>query len=308
MIRPGGWGILRGMDTEPSRDKLCAIVTSYQPGAGFELHCETLLQQFQRLVVVDDGSAPCPLPSPSSLACAAGFHWLAHSNNRGLAAALNTGLNQARALGCTWVVLLDQDTAPLPDMLDGLLAAWARCPGSKVMVGANYWNAHRNGPFLRLSPDADPLERKTLITAGTLMPLAAVDEIGLFREDYFIDSVDHEYSLRARQHGWRLFITAPVLARQTIGGPRSDRPWSRFTAFDHAPLRKYYIARNTVYTARLYARQEPTWALRQAWRLAGDLASLLLFERHKWIRLRAFLRGLLDGFMGRLGPRDARLT
>lgn len=292
------------MDIAPTRDNVCAIVTCYQPGPGFELHCEKLLRQFRRLVVVDDGSASCPLPSPSPLLAADGFRWLQHSSNRGLAAALNTGLDGARALGCAWVVLLDQDTVPLPEMLDGLLDAWARCPGPRVMVGANYWNAHRDGPFLTLPQNSAPVERKTLITAGTLMPLALADHIGAFREDYFIDSVDHEYSLRARRHGWRLFITAPVLCRQSIGASQRKRPWSRLTSFDHTPLRKYYIARNTVYTACLYARLEPAWALRQAWRLCGDLASLLLFERHKWARLRAFVRGLIDGFAGHLGRRD----
>ena len=254
-------------------------------------------------MVVDDGSASCPLPSPSPLLAVEGFHFLRHTQNRGLAAALNTGLACARALECTWVVLLDQDTVPQPEMLDGLLDAWAKCPGTRVVVGANYWNEHRDAPFLSLSPNAAPIERKTLITAGTLMPLALADEIGAFREDYFIDSVDHEYSLRARQHGWRLFISSPVLCRQSIGGLQQKRPWSRLTSFDHAPLRKYYIARNTVYTARLYARREPAWALRQGWRLCGDLASLLLFERDKRARLHAFVRGLADGFKGRLGPR-----
>jgi rhamnosyltransferase len=291
------------MDIAPTRDNLCAIVTSHQPGPGFELHCEKLLRQFRRLVVVDDGSAPCPLPSPSPLRTTEGFRWLQHSSNRGLAAALNTGLDGAKALGCSWVVLFDQDTVPLPEMLDGLLDAWARCPGPRVVVGANYWNEHRDAPFLSLSSNAAPVERKTLITAGTLMPLALADEIGTFREDYFIDSVDHEYSLRARQHGWRLFITATVLCRQSIGGLHRKRPWSRLTSFDHAPLRKYYIARNTVYTARLYARREPAWALRQGWRLCGDLVSLLLFERDKSARLQAFVRGLADGITGRLGPR-----
>lgn len=292
------------MNIAPARDNVCAIVTSYQPGPDFELHCENLLRQFQRLVVVDDGSAPCPLPSPSRLRATEGFYWLQHAHNRGLAAALNTGLGQARALGCAWVVLLDQDTTPLPEMLEGLLAAWGRCPGPRVVIGANYWNAHRDAPFLRLAADTAPPERKTLITAGTLMPLALTDEIGPFREDYFIDSVDHEYSLRARQHGWRLFITAAVLCRQTIGRSQHKRAWSRLSSPDHIPLRKYYIARNAIYTACLYARHEPVWALRQGWRLCGDLASLLLFERDKWARFCAFARGLVDGFAGRLGPRE----
>jgi rhamnosyltransferase len=291
------------MDIAPTRENLCAIVTSHEPGPSFERHCEKLLHQFRHLIVVDDGSALCPLPSPSPLLAVEGFHFLRHEQNRGLAAALNTGLACAKALGYAWVVLLDQDTDPLPEMLDGLLDAWARCTSSRVVIGANYWNEHRDAPFLSLSSNAPPVERKTLITAGTLMPLALADEVGTFREDYFIDSVDHEYSLRARQHGWRLFITAPVLCRQSIGGSHRKRPWSRLTSFDHSPLRKYYIARNTVYTARLYACREPAWALRQGWRLCGDLASLLLFERDKWARLRAFVSGLADGLKGRLGPR-----
>lgn len=288
------------MNTAPVREGICALVASFRPGAGFESHCRELLAQFRFLVVVDDGSPCSPLPTTSPLHSVPGFRMVYHAQNRGLAAALNTGLVAARELGCSWVVLLDQDTVPYPNLLQGLLDTWHQCPGPRIIVGANYWNSHRARAYLRRKTGAPPIPRKTLITAGTLLPIAITDEIGNFREDYVIDSVDHEFSLRARRAGWQLFMTSAVLCHQSIGG--DGRRQNPFASFDHSPLRKYYIARNTVFTARLYARGEPTWALRQAWRLCGDLVSLLFFERERGRRLRAFLGGLRDGLAGRLGP------
>lgn len=70
--------------------------------------------------------------------------------------------------------------------------------GTQVLIGGNYWNTHAQRHFLHARRALLFRERKTLITSGMLIPLSLFGKIGMFREDYFIDSVDHEFCLRAR--------------------------------------------------------------------------------------------------------------
>jgi len=135
------------------------------------------------------------------------------------------------------------------------------------------------------------------------LPLSLARKLRGFKEELFIDSVDHEFCLRARAHGCKVLITCEALMEQSIGMSLGNKGWlSKFSSFNHSPKRKYFIARNTLSTARTYLFREPLWSLRQFWRLAFDFASIILFEQNKIEKSRAFLVGVLHGLTGRLGP------
>jgi len=135
-----------------------------------------------------------------------------------------------------------------------------------------------------------------------LVPLSLFKAIGLFREDYFIDSVDHEFCLRARAHGCRILISCRPVMEHNIGAHVVNASRLRqFMSFNHSPARKYFIARNTIATVKLYFFQEPLWSMRQGWRLLSDFASILLFENEKLKKAEAFMVGAIHGIIGRTG-------
>ena len=200
----------------------------------------------------------------------------------------------------------DQDTRICAEFFSGLLEVYRNCGGDDVLIGSNYKESNRKKPFIRRKAgDAGAIynERKTLITSGALVPLRIFDKIGPFRDDYFIDSVDHEFSLRARAHGYRLLISCRPLMEHRIGNFVEHRRNLRLLlSFHHSARRKYYIARNTVFTASRYFLREPAWGVRQGWRLLSDLASIILLEDDKARKIRAFLTGIGHGMRGKLGP------
>src|SRR4030095_5315976 len=61
------------------------------------------------------------------------------------------------------------------------------------------------------------IERRTVITSGTLLSLNAYDAIGRFRDDFFIDGIDHEYCLRARAKRYRILLMLAPLLVHSIG-------------------------------------------------------------------------------------------
>ena len=85
-------------------------------------------------------------------------------------------------------------------------------------------------------------------------------------------------------------------------GAANGQRQHRLMSFNHSARRKYFIARNTVTTAKSYLFQEPAWSARQGWRLAMDLTSIILFETNKTKKSRAFLTGMFHGIIGKMGP------
>lgn len=288
----------------PTAAGCCAIVVTFNPDAEFRQRILQVSSQFPLIFIVDNGSNDIARAMLKLVASDPKIKLIANSSNLGIAEALNQGMKLGLESGFDWAVTLDQDTVVFPDLLETLLGVHAACGYEKLLIGGNYLNINKNRHFVDYADgDTGFLERKTLITAGTLVPLQASIHLGGFREDYFIDSVDHEFCLRARAHGFRILISRKPVMSQHIGAKMEVTSWwSKFASFNHSAIRKYYIARNTLVTARAYLFREPTWSLRQVWRLLSDFASIILFESDKYRKSRAFLSGLWDGARNKMGP------
>ncbi len=278
-------------------------MVTYNPDREFEHRVTTVLGQFPKVFIVDNASGAEAQSMLQAVAMHPKVQLVSNPENLGIAQALNQGLALAIEDGFSWCVTLDQDTMVFDSMLEVLLSVYSDCGREKILVGGNYLNVNKRKNFIDCKGGEKSFrERKTLITSGTLMPLAAAVQMGGFRDDYFIDSVDHEFCLRARDNGFKIVISCEPVMSQSIGSKMEVTPWlSRFASFNHSPMRKYYIARNTLVTARDYCFREPAWAARQAWRLVSDFASILLFESEKSTKAKSFLKGILHGLAGKMG-------
>lgn len=288
----------------PTALSTCAIVVTYNPDVEFGVRVGQVSAQFPRVIIIDNGSETESCKTLLKLVDDSKLKIVCNPTNLGIAEALNQGIAQALLEGFDWGVTLDQDTQVFPDLLETLIDVHTRTRLESVIVGGNYRNINKQKNFIDCDAGTKPFrDCKTLITAGTLIPLRMARRIGGFRADYFIDSVDHEFCLRARANGFRIVISCKPVMSQNIGsGIVNASVFSRFASFNHAPVRKYYIARNTLVTARDYFFREPVWACRQVWRLLSDFASIILFENGKRRKIKAFMMGIAHGLVRKMGP------
>ncbi len=293
-----------GPDTAPeASESVCAIVVAYFPDEEFGERLQKLLSQVAQIVVVDNTPGQHALPDLENLVRdRAPLHLIKNQCNAGISVALNQGLEQALKLGCKWILTLDQDTQCCADMVGTLLKVSKACVPKPAVIGGNYLDPRNKRAKVPVSESGDFLEQKTVITSGSLIDAGLAEAIGGFREDYFIDQVDHEFCLRVRAHGHKVVISRKPVMAHSVGGPGGVRLPFLGVLPNHPPLRKYYIARNTVVTVADYWRREPEWCLRRLVRLLLGLGEMALLEEHRFSKVRAFAAGVADGLHRRMGP------
>ena len=281
---------------------VCAAVVTYFPDTGLKTRLDALLPQVDFLTVVDNTPAGANeqrledlLPKDERICV------LQNGVNLGVAAALNQGLAQALEKDCGWLLTLDQDSFCYPDMVKTLLRVRDSCKPIPVVIGGNYVDTRNKRAKVSVGSEDEFLEQKTVITSGCLVNVSFAKIIKGFREDYFIDQLDHEFCLRARQQGGRIVISRKPVMEHCVG--EAGGVWVPFLGYlpNHAPLRKYYVARNSLVTIAKYWRSEPDWCLRRLIRLFMGLVGMIILEKHGFAKARAFFAGVADYCRGNMG-------
>ena len=245
-----------------------------------------------------------------------------NTSNLGLGAAHNKGIQLARDGKFSHVLLLDQDSVPMNGMVERLVDASLRKSAKTPVsaVGVTYLNADNGSEsfFVRFGPlkfrrlycaDRDEdgcIEADFLISSGSLISLSTLDDVGLMDEQLFIDHVDTEWFLRARDKGYHAFGVCDAIMQHglgdtthqiNLGGQRLGR---RRNVPQHKPFRYYYIFRNSIL---LYRRSYASglWKWNDAQRLVMIAVMFGLFKAPRLENMRMMLKGLLDGLRGRAG-------
>jgi rhamnosyltransferase len=288
--------------------EVCALIITYHPDTGLPERARRIVAQAGALIVVDNGSSEPELAMLGTLAENSTVLLISNGANLGVAAALNVGIAHARQLGFRFVLLLDQDSDVREDMMSTLISVYGAYPEPErlAVVGAGF-----EGSLVLALAEGAPgawQEVESVITSGSLLPLAAHAAIGPFREALFIDYVDMEYCYRARSKGFHVIATRKPIMAHAIGEPTRHRGlWTDKWTTNHSPDRRYYIARNDTLMLREYGHYGfGLWAVKSLGRRLRTCRRILLYEESKRAKLGAVAAGYWDGVRGRLGPRPSR--
>lgn len=277
-----------------------AVVVTFHPGESFFRLLTVLRAHVSSLAVVDNASNPELRDRIQGVLKSHELRLL--PENLGLAEALNIGVSMLRESGCEWVYLFDQDTEILEGFFEDYFGVLAANQGNDVaVIGSHYRRKGIDRPPeapIRILPSFR--EAKAVITAGSLLSVAAFNRIGPFRSDFFIDWVDTEYCYRARRAGYRIIkLTQPQLS-QTIGRSHQVQTWlGSVVCTDHDPNRHFFMQRNLILLAKAYFWMEPLWFLARAADGVKTAIRIALFEDRTRAKFKAMCRGLAAGIRGR---------
>lgn len=286
------------------------VVTAFRPTAALVDNVESLLDQVDAVVVVDDGGGPGFETVFAALA-AGGADVVHLSENSGIGAALNAGVRTARQRGNPdYVLTVDQDSLLPAGYVQALRGAAAEARAAGVEPGLVSPSRIRGNPVLRAGTRNGVALGREPIQSGLLVPVGTLEAIGGFWEELFIDLVDTEYYYRALHAGLPTVLAAAEF-EHSLGTMVDARIFGRAVAKCGHPVqvrtaatwRYYYIFRNRLLTGRRYAARYPAWVAGGIW---GDLRHLLivtLLVPGRSARLSSALRGTADGLRGRTGRR-----
>lgn len=273
----------------PMPIKSGAVVVLYFPSQKTSELVVALADVFDQVVLVDN--TPESESSVTFRACPQVAYVPLHKNT-GIAHALNVGVKALKNSGVALFATFDQDSSITDAQISSLRSflIGMRDRQYETSIWGLEFDENRS-----LSAKNDWVDVVTVVTSGMVFHQHVYDLVGPFEDALFIDSVDHEYCLRARSKGVQIKRSKNVMIEHNIGlDGNSLIPV-------HAPLRKYYQYRNTAILIGRYLFGEKLWVCRQILRLHIEFLHILVFENERLVKIKFLARGLKDAFLGRLG-------
>lgn len=271
------------------KHQVMAVVVVHQPDWQDVLaNIDTYLSAVDTLCVV--ANSPLTDTQTADLADRQ-LHLIQNRDNLGVASALNQAAERAESMGYRWLLTMDQDSSFLPLQAQELIASIRLAPPRAAAIGAE--SLHRPEPVPRFH------SVPYLIQSGTLFHLPAWRAIQGFNELLFIDAVDHEFCLRARDAGWQVYVYPSVHLVHRLGRIKKMPQWlfifhrhPKTGITYHDPYRERFVFRNNFWLTRRYARRFPGWATRRIGYLLLRLLYALILLPEKRSRLRNIAKGI----------------
>jgi len=238
-------------------------------------------------------------------------------NNVGFPAGVNAGMDIALEHGSDWVLLLNNDAVAFTSCLARCMAEAVALPKvaavgpaisfmeqpDKLWFGGGEvsdWFAFTRHRALMGASSKPPATSDTAFVTGCCMLISAATwkSVGPFRADFFAYYEDAEWCQRARADAWRCRYVGEVLCSHAVSvssATRGSLGLSETTA--------YYMARNpmrfALETKRLGKRVTRILGLMTVWNLFHAWRAM---QSKRLTVARAYVRGLIDAFRGRMGP------
>ncbi len=291
---------------------IIAVVVTFNPDKELiKNNLAAISVQVKSLIIVDNSTSTKFNPLDLNLDY---LKLISLRENMGIAYAQNIGIQAAIEDGADYILLLDQDSCPSDGMVSILTKKITeiKSSGQKIAAVAPICIDPRNGlksyflitkygfPYRFNPKKAEPsktISAGFLISSGTLINVACLDEVGGKRSNYFIDHVDTEWCFRARLKGYSLVGVSDAYMYHSIGD-NVKKFWlfyKRNIPY-HSPVRNYYMFRNTILTIR-DVKGNHIWRLLLLYRLIQFMIYFLIFTSNRKARLKFMLVGLKHGIL-----------
>lgn len=284
--------------------KYAAIVVLYNPNDEVLTNIDSYIEEIEQLYVLDN-STQYNQKLIDKIKENSKCKYMSMNGNKGLAGALNIGCHMAYEQGFDYILTMDQDSCFKEGAVSRLIEKAEQGTEKLGIVAPNVTSVY---------PDAQTGERKVayvlqeetgeydqtwVMTSGSLMNLAAFEEVGGFDEDFFIAHIDVDFGIRLTLAGYETKMLGDAMIYQRFGHSMPKKIlWKTVYPWYEAPERTYYLFRNHTYMMKKYGKKiKPLVHVS----LANHLIKILLFENKKWQKVKCAWLGYMDGRRGKMG-------
>jgi len=240
-----------------------AIIVSYNPKIRrFKRVIGSVSKQVRKIIIVDNNSLNIDkiYASIKNLVNSHKAVLINLNKNKGLANALNIGINKAPP--ASFILTLDQDTVLHNETVEYLLSAYEKLPANIKNRVAVVHAKHENFGKRKIDKllykytilNQKELKRDKKIFKK-LYPVNSVIQSGMlikqsiakrfkFKTAFFIDQIDREYCARLTSKGYLILESRKKLADHALGIAAKIK--GKTIRYENE-LRLYYLARNSAY-------------------------------------------------------------
>jgi len=286
--------------------RVAAVIVTFNPEKEHIKNIEKISKYVEKVFLVDNTEGKVDFNLPLNVEI------IKNEKNLGIASGFNIGIKLSVKEGFDLLFLFDQDSKISEDFVkqmvdfstlnkDVFLFA-PKVFDYNANVYLNYLKLNKFS-IKKLKCNKSIIYPTFVISSGSLLDLKKIKEIGLFKEDYFIDFVDNEYCLRILKKGFRIAVNCNIEMKHAIGKRENKKVFKGFYIRPnfHPPLRRYYISRNSIRTTIDYFTFLPSVFLFCIRVLVHEVLSILLFESDKSKKLKAVFIGIKDGIFNNMG-------
>jgi GT2 family glycosyltransferase len=258
-----------------------------------------------RTWVVDNGSSQDPTSILQTRHPSARI--LRNTENLGYGGGNNVGLREAIASRATYVLLLNNDATVAPDTVSRLVAAADADQQIGMATPVVFYHdrpteVYWDGGFIdwdsgetwhdshRFAAEGNVRPSEWLDGCSLLVRTAALRDVGLLDERYFLYFEDAEWSIRSGRRGWKNVVVLDARVWHKV---------SRSTGGKGHPAVQFYYARNRFFFLRAHSPSASSISLkrRYARRLLREYRALLLDRQGR----RAIILAALSIWRGHWG-------
>jgi rhamnosyltransferase len=239
-------------------------------------------------------------------------------DNLGIAKAQNIGMAWAFDQGADFILQMDDDSLPDPNMVKLLYESYSALQSANYNVGIigprDFDRYTKKIHSTKLNPAScqkgefiDGFDGlvivNSIISSGSLISKKSYLEVGEMLDELFIDAVDFEYCWRLRAKGFLIVRNNKARLAHRFGEGRA-RFFIFFDVFVAAPIRHYYQFRNVFYLFnRSYVPRY--WKVRSVFKIVFKLLFYPFFLTNGFDRFKFMLLGIKDGIRKKMNRIDS---
>ena len=277
--------------------KLSAVVVFYNPSKENIKNIDNYIDSVDRLYVIDNTDDDKIRMDSSDK-----IKYLKLSENKGIAYALNVGAKEAIKEKYKYLLTMDQDSKINSKIIEQMkLFLEKNKDDKKIGLISPYQDIDSKEDVITEDVE-DMIE---VMTSGNIINLDAYKDIDGFKDWLFIDCVDTDYCMNLHKHGYKVLRLNKIIMKHELGNLIVHKLFGKeYPCYNHNPMRRYYIVRNTMYINSMYSDIYPDYCKRLLRIQKGQVKRILAFEKNKFKKLKMMYKGYKDfkkGIKGKIG-------
>ncbi len=270
--------------------RIFVIVVCYNPNFDLLLKNISAYQTSVEKIIIWDNTSPTIINDLKNnyFKNYLNIEYIANNNNLGISQALNYAWRYAKKNHYTAFMSMDQDSVWI-NFNDFLCLAEKKLKVETCILGPTI-NKENSQKSHALIP------KNYIITSGMIIPIKILDAINGYPSEFFVDGIDIDICVKARQKGYNIFMAQGAYLKQQFGSNLKFKFICKtYSSSNYPPKRLYDIFRNHII---IYRRTHCFAVLKL---IKGYfivyIRAIILFEDNKIKKISAIFKGVFSGLM-----------